>query len=152
MSRVDPLRVGAVVGWTSDADLAERLHDLEHRGVVETVVLSADDARRHRLRATTDRGTTVEIALDRDTSLGDGAVLEIDQDRAIVVRLVEPRWLRVRPVDLGAALAVGHLAGHLHWRVRFEPGVVLVAVEGPEADYRARLAELVERGHVRVEG
>jgi urease accessory protein len=144
------LRVEAIVGWASDAAVTDRLHELDHRGAVETVLLSDDAARRHRLRAVTDRGRVVEIALDRDSRLGDGAILLLDEDRAVVVRLPAAEWLELVPADVDAALALGHLAGHLHWRVRFDGGRLAVALDGPEDDYRRRLAPLLDAGAVRI--
>ena len=81
----------------------------------------------------TDKGTEVVVALDRSEQLADGAVLSLESDRAIVVRMTEERWLRITPRDLDCALETGYFAGNLHWRVRFEPGAILVAIEGPTA-------------------
>ena len=139
-----------IVGFATDVSIAERLHRLEHLGRVEYVVLERADTKRHRLRATTDRGTDCAIALPRDQHLSDGAVLLLDEERAVVVRMTEERWLRVAPVDAEAALELGYHAGNLHWRVRFDEGVLEIAVEGPEAAYRERLAAIVADGRARV--
>lgn len=54
----------------------------------------------------------------------------LDENRAIVVRLSEERWLRLVPRDSDAALEAGYFfVGNLHWRVRFEPGVIAIALE-----------------------
>ncbi|MGD9702755.1 MAG: urease accessory protein UreE [Acidimicrobiia bacterium] len=136
-------RVERVVGWLSDRDIGERVHVLAHRGRVEHVELGPMDAARHRLRVVSDCGTELAIALDRDDRLGDGAVLVLEDDRAIVLRLTARRWLRVRPATTAAALALGHRAGHLHWTVELDGDVLAVAVEGhDENDYVARIADL----------
>ena len=61
----------------------------------------------------------------------DGAVLFIDASRAIVLRTAEPRWLRLTPRDADVALEAGYCAGNHHWKVRFEPGALLIATQGP---------------------
>jgi urease accessory protein len=143
------LRIDGIVGWAGDPLIAGRLHDLGHQGRVETLVLERRDTLRHRLRATTDRGTACAIALARDQRLGDGAVLVLDDARAIVVRMADEVWLRLAPQDADAALELGYHAGNLHWRVRFDGADLLVAQEGPAALYLDRVAPLLATGRVR---
>ena len=146
------LRIHHVIGNARDAELAERVHRLEHEGLVEYLTLGRDDVHRRRLRARTDRGTECLIALPRDQALADGAVLALDEARAVVVRLEVERWLSLAPRDEAAALELGYFAGNLHWRVRFEGPRLLVALEGPEKDYLARLEPLLRDGRAaRVE-
>jgi len=144
------VRVSKVLGFASDAALAERLHALGHDGAVEYLVLAGDDVRRRRLRARTDKGSDCLIALPRDQCLGDGAVLVLDDEHAIVVRLAEERWLEVVPRDRAAALELGYFAGNLHWRVRFHGALLQVALEGPDADYIARLEPFLQDGRAMV--
>src|SRR3990170_2417455 len=59
------LRVHGIMGNATDPGVAERLHRLEHDGRVEYVVLSRSDTQRKRLRAATDRGPDIAIALPR---------------------------------------------------------------------------------------
>ena len=143
------LKLTAILGLAGQDDLHERLHALEHRGAVETIVLEPRDMARHRLRATTDRGTQCAIALARDTVLEDGAVLLLDAGRAIVVRSAVQRWLALEPRDAAAALELGYHAGNLHGRVHFEDGRLMVALEGPEAAYLERVAAFLEDGRAR---
>ena len=146
------LRITAILGYAADPEMAERLHTIGHAGGVETLLLDRADAKRHRLRATTDRGTDVAIALPRDEALGDGAVLHLTEDTAIVVRMKDETWLAFSPVDEAAALELGYLAGNLHWRVRFSNSQILIAQAGPEQTYLDRLAPLLQSGRVeRVE-
>ncbi len=140
------LRIHRVIGNAHDAALAERLHRLEHEGLVEYLTLERDDVHRRRLRARTDRATECLIALPREQALQDGAVLALDDARAVVVRLKVERWLALAPRDEAAALELGYFAGNLHWRVRFEGPRLLVALEGPKADYLARLEPLLRSG------
>ena len=142
------VRITGVVGFASEPKLADRLHALGHDGGVEVLALERDDIHRRRLRARSDKGTDCLIALPRDQSLGDGAVLLLEADRAVVVRLKEERWLALAPRDAAAALELGYFAGNLHWRVRFDGPHLLIALEGPERDYLARLAPLLDDGRV----
>jgi urease accessory protein len=138
----------SIVGSASDSNVADKLHALEHRGRVDTVMLAADDIRRHRLRARTQSGIECGIALDRQTNLFDGAVLHLDADTAVVVRTEHTRWLRLLPRDAAAALELGYFAGNMHWAVRFSETVLEVAVKGPLADYLSRLAPMLGDGRI----
>lgn len=142
------LRLTGVVGRASDPELGERLHALAHADAVEYLVLEHADMARHRLRMRTDRGTECAIALPRDQALSNGAVLLLDEARAIVVRMREEAWLVLRPRDLGAALELGYLAGNMHWRARFKGPAIEVALDGEEAGYLARLRPLLDGGRV----
>ena len=144
------LTVTAVIGNASEAKLSERLHSLEHAGKVEVLTIDRNDTLRRRLRGVTDRGTEIAIALDRSEQLSDGAVLSIDENRAIIVRMSEEIWLKVLPRDADSALEAGYFIGNLHWRVRFESGAILIALEGPESHYSGRLAHLTMQGKIRI--
>jgi urease accessory protein len=80
--------------------------------------------------------------------LVDGAVLLLEETRAIVLRKAEERWLRLTPRDADAALEAGYCAGNHHWKVRFEPGALLIATQGPAEHYVDRLEHLVEAGRI----
>jgi urease accessory protein len=142
------MTITAIVGTESDSSLAERLHHLEHEDRVETLIIGEEDAARRRLRGTTDKGTDIAIALASSDRLTDGAVLFIDASRAIVLRTAEPRWLRLTPRDADAALEAGYCAGNHHWKVRFEPGAILIATQGQAESYIDRLEPLVRSGRV----
>jgi urease accessory protein len=142
------MTITAIVGTASDPSLAERLHHLEHEDRVETLVVGEEDAARRRLRGTTDKGTDIAIALAPGDKLTDGSVLFIDASRAIVLRTAEPRWLRLTPRDADAALEAGYCAGNHHWKVRFEPGAILIATQGPAEHYVDRLEPLVRSGRI----
>jgi urease accessory protein len=142
------LRVEAILGNMSQAAMAERLHDIGHHGLVDFVTIAAEDLDRHRLVARTDAGTEVAIALPRDQKLADGAVLVADNDRAIVVRAGQQRWLRLSPRSAEDALELGYHAGNLHWRVRFSGSDLLVAQNGPAANYINRIAPMIDAGRV----
>jgi urease accessory protein len=136
------LLIDHVVGSRIDPALHDRLHHLQHHGRVDVVSLPAADMARRRLRIATPAGEDLAIALPRDQKLFDGAVLLIDDARAIVVRAEVERWLRLQPRSIGDAVELGYHAGNLHWRVRFEGEALLVALDGPVESYMARLGEL----------
>lgn len=91
-------------------------------------------------------GTDSAIILSRSERLSHGAVLLLEPERAVVVRLSEQRWLGLEARDAPAALELGYLAGNLHWKVRFEGGRLWVQLEGDAAAYRARVAPLLRSG------
>lgn len=132
------------------ADFAGVLHRLEHAHAVDVLRLPRADLARRRLRAQTEGGRTVAVALPRDTPLFDGAVLELTDRGALLVRVEAESWLRLRPADAAAALALGYHCGNLHWRVRFDGADLLVALEGPERRYLDRLDPLMADGRVTV--
>lgn len=145
------MTVTRILGTASEPSLADRLHDLEHKNCVEVLVVDRDDTLRRRLRGKTDKGTDIAIALDRSDQLVDGAVLFLDEVRAVVVRVTEERWLRIKPRDSDAALEVGFCAGNNHWRVRFEIGALLVAMQGPPEHYVSRLDRFLRAGKIELE-
>ena len=143
------LRLTRVLGKASDAALAARLHDLEHAGRVEYLRLASADIGRHRLHAETDRGTECAVILPRSERLANGAVLLLERDRAVVVRLAEAQWLHLAPRDSAAAIELGYFAGNMHWPVRFDGSTLRIQLDGPEADYLARLEHLLADGRIR---
>ena len=131
------------MGAASTPALSERLHELEHHGGVDILTIPVEDVARHRLRATTEGGVDVTIALPRDQHLFDGAVLLLETDCAVVVRVARQHWLRLEPRSIADAIELGYQAGNLHWRVRFAGEALLVALEAPTDDYLARLSSLI---------
>jgi urease accessory protein len=137
-----------IVGWAGDDAVADGLHDLRHRNAVEYVHLDIHDLDRRRLPVTSDAGRDYAVGLPRDTALADGAVLLLDDDRAVLVRAGAPQSMTLRAADLSAALRLGFLAGHLHWKADQHGDTLVVHLEGPESDYLARIADLLAAGGV----
>ena len=135
-----------IVGNATDHDIAHRLHDLEHEGAVHYITLKKQDTLRHRLRTITDRGEDVAIALPRTAQLENGAVLLLESNRAIVVRMESERWLVLQARDAAAALELGYFAGNMHWKVKFEGNAIRIALGGPEQGYLERLHHLLADG------
>jgi len=145
-----PLRLTRIIATAEDDAVADRLHALEHDGRLETVTLGRDDLARRRIRTRTDAGTDCAIAIDRAERLFDGAVLLLEEDRAVVIRMEPERWLVVRASDPAAALRLGYFAGNMHWRVRFEGDALAIALEGRREAYVQRLAPVIDAGGVEV--
>ncbi len=145
------IRVTSLAGLASDPALAGRLHELEHRGGIEKVRLSRTDMARRRQQLRSDRGTELALLLDRDARLQDGAVLLLEADRAIVLELQAQPWLVLRALDTARALELGHFAGSMHWKVRFDGDRLCIALNGSRDDALKRLAHLLARGGVDVE-
>lgn len=141
-----------IIGLASEPRIAEALHDLEHRNAVEYLTLGAADTQRHRLRALTDRGTECAIAIARTQHLVHGAVLLLEHDRAIVVRMREVDWLELEADTVDRALELGYFAGNMHWKVEFQGARLRIALQGPRASYLERMAHLLRAGHIRVIG
>ncbi|MCI2421681.1 urease accessory protein UreE [Saccharopolyspora sp. K220] len=144
-----PRVVEVVAGHESSADLAAALDALRHGQAVEYVHLSSADLDRSRLRVTSDAGRDYAIALPRGEKLRDGTVLVLDGDRAVIVRAGARRVLRFGATSVPAALRLGFVAGHLHWRSTFDGEALEVLLEGPEQDYLNRVADLIATGDVR---
>lgn len=146
------LKLESIVGAANDPAIAERLHHLDHHGLVEYLSLSSEDTQRHRLRASTDSGTECAIVLDRSQHLYNGAVLMLTDEKAVVVRMLETQWLTMAPRDTAAALELGYFAGNMHWAVRFEGAWLRIALQGPVERYLERLQSFIADGRARQIG
>ena len=137
-----------VLGSRVDPLLSDRLHHLEHHGQLDILNVPAAELARRRFRATSAAGQEIVIALPRDEKLFDGAVLLLDEHRAIVVRVDSEHWLRLQPRSIADAVELGYHAGNLHWRVRFQGEALLVALEAPVDSYLDRLGVLISERRV----
>jgi urease accessory protein len=144
------LRVSHVLGSWLDPAFHDRIHALEHRDAVDVLVVHQVNLARRRFLATSRRGVELAIALPREERLFDGAILLLEESRAIIVRSEAERWLRLEPRSTADAIELGYQAGNLHWRVRFDGDVLLVPLEGRPEDYAARLADLISSGRVKM--
>lgn len=136
-------RIENIIGTSDSPAIAGQLHHLAHAGLVEYIRLSRSDLARHRLRVKSSAGNEYGIALPRSQHLSNGAVLVLEPERAVVVRLEEEQWLVLEPRDIPAALELGYRAGNMHWRVHFDEGRLRIAIDGEEQTYLARLETLV---------
>lgn len=147
-----PVTCDRIIGDAVDPAYREQIHDLEHDSAVEFVRLPRADLARRRLRVWTDQGTECAIALPRSEHLFDGAVLLLNDRRAIVVRAEPERWLVFRAAAAAAGLELGYFAGNMHWQVRFEGDHLYVAGGTGQQQIVERLHHLLERGEVTFVG
>src|SRR5258708_31125865 len=129
------LRLHGVIGCETDDEWRAELHHLEHHDAIERLFVPEAELGRRRFRLTTDKGTDCAVTLDRDDILSDGALLFLDRQRAVVVRLGARKTWRLRAKTRDAALRLGWSAGHLHWQVKFDGDDLIVPLEAPAADY-----------------
>ena len=141
--------ISEIIGQADQPDLCDQLRKLDHAHAVDHLRLPRTELARRRFRGITDAGREIAIALPRDMQLFDGAVLAIDATAALVVRVEAQDWLRFVPRDPPAALKLGYFAGNLHWRVRFEGEVLLIAVDTEERIYLDRLKPMLQAGEIR---
>ena len=137
-----------IIGYSSDPDLAEKLHHLQHQGAVEFITLEKEDTKRRRLRAKSDHHNEYLIALPREVELSDGAIIILNDDRACVIRMAEENWLLLQPRDIPTALELGYFVGNLHWRVKFKGLQICIAIEGPMQNYLDRLQPFIDNGSI----
>jgi len=142
------IAVTTIVADAQDAAVGERIHALEHAHGLEIVFLGREEMARRRLRTNTDQGTECRIALPREQRLFDGAVLLLEDTRAVVVRQEAETWLSLRASDTASALELGYFAGNMHWRVRFDGSVLHIATAGDLDDMLDRLQPLLEGGAI----
>lgn len=137
-----------ILGKADAPEYKAQVHRLSHAHALDVLHLSRADLSRRRLRATSDAGADVAIALPRDQQLYDGALLSLEPDRALIVRVETEIWLRLAAADQAAALRLGYFCGNFHWRVRFEGAHLLIAIETDLDTYLARLEPMLEGGEV----
>ncbi len=140
----------SILGFASNEPLASAIHELAHDDQVEYLTVEPDAVSRRRFRLDTDKGTDCAVALERDQQIADGAVLLLEKSRAIVIRLSKREWLMLDAPDKASALELGYFVGNLHWKVRFNDGLVQVALEGPRQTYLDRLDGMISTGNAIV--
>jgi urease accessory protein len=136
------LHINHILGSRLEPVFSGKISRLQHQNAVDEVELSGAELDRFEFLAKTRGGQELAIALPRHQRLFDGAVLLLDDVRAIVVRTAGQRWLRLEPRSIGDAIELGYQIGNLGWRVRFEGEVLFVAIEGRVENYVVRLGEL----------
>lgn len=145
------LHIDRVLGNTSDNKFTEVLSVVESGGQIDYLFVDSANVSRRRFRAATQNGEECIVALSGDRRLTDGDIVLLDHGRAVIVRVDSQEWMRVIPADVSTALRLGHLAGHLHWVVRFDAASLLVALEDDPTVYIERLSEYVEAEMCNIE-
>ncbi len=144
------IQINQVLGHSHDSNLSSQLHDLSHHKKVEYIVLDHANLQRRRFRAQTDQGTDCAVTISRENKLSNGAVLLLEEDRAIVVKMAEDQWLSIRPKDVSTAIELGYFAGNMHWRVKFEHERLDIALESPKEIYLERLKDFLDQNKITI--
>jgi urease accessory protein len=122
------IRLDSVIGNAkNDASLGQKYADMQARGLVETISVSRLESTRVRMRKLSNNGTDVALTLPAGTTLRDGDVVALSEDKMIVVRR-EPESVAAieikedshvdELVELG--IVVGHKIGNLHRPIMLE--------------------------------
>lgn len=136
-----PMVLSQVLGLTAQHPWHDLAHAAEAQGTLEIVRITRVDAPRRRMRLLTDKGRDVALALPRESTLQDGAVLYQDPLLTIVAQIDGGPRLRLTPSNTADGLRLGYFCGNLHWKADFRDGTIEVHMEGPEDTYRARLRD-----------
>ena len=131
--------IHTIIGSYSDDEYHNLMHEMEASGAVDFLELSNIDLSRRRFRHKTRMGVELAISLDRDIKLFDGAILEIKEKSAIVVKVKPEKWLKVKSKKDGLNLKLGYFAGNLHWAVRFADDSIFIEIQGNSDEYKNRL-------------
>ncbi|SFY37237.1 urease accessory protein [Paracoccus pantotrophus] len=118
----------------------------------DRIWIAAADAGRRRLRRTSEAGADVGIDLQKPGWLSDGAVLDDDGTRILIVaRLPEEVMIvTLSETDILAAFRVGHALGNRHAPCELRGREVIVPVtETPELTARPLLAHNIDPAHIR---
>jgi urease accessory protein len=142
------IQINQVLGHSHDSNLSSQLHDLSHHNKVEYIVLDHANLQRRRFRTQTDQGTDCAVTISRDNKLSNGAVLLLEKDRAIVVKMAEDQWLSLQPKNVSTAIELGYFAGNMHWRVKFENERLDIALESPKEIYLDRLKDFLDQNKI----
>ncbi len=132
-----PMIVAEVLGTASEPAWHDRIHAAVATGTLETVRIRRADAARRRMRLVTDRGRDIALALARDATLPDGAVLCASNSLIIVARIDGGPRLRLVPASATDALRLGYFCGNLHWKADFDGPAIEIHMDGPEDGYCA---------------
>jgi urease accessory protein len=149
------LVVSVLLGDAEEARYEGRRHD--------PVLVTHGDAAKRRLRLSSAAGVDVAIDLPRGTYLREGAVLDDDGGRILVVERLPEEALVVRfssalsrPELAEAAARIGHVFGNQHVPVDVEDGALLVPITTSAELAAATVRELrlpgveVEIAHVKL--
>lgn len=131
------IRSDSVIGNAkSDDSLKQKHADMQARGLVETISVSRLESARVRMRKVSNNGTDVVLTLPPGTTLRDGDVVALTEDKMIVVQR-EPESLAAielkedSHVDelVELAVVVGHKIGNLHRPLMLEGHTIFFPIQ-----------------------
>jgi len=142
------LRLHGVIGRETDAHLSAQLHHLEHHDAIELLFVPEAELGRRRFRLTTDKGTSLRRQSRSRRS-------PVRRRPALPRRATRGHRAHRRAQDV--APAYHDAGGGASPRMERRPSALARAVEGrdlvvlldgPVADYQARIAALIAEGSV----
>tara|TARA_B100001250_G_C19435944_1_gene629571 strand:+ start:164 stop:613 length:450 start_codon:yes stop_codon:yes gene_type:complete len=139
-----------IIGLESDVEFVERLHLLEHKGLLDVIELKREDASRRRMRLKSNLGNEYLLSLPRDEYLQNGSILYLTNRFGVVVRLEGGPRLKLEPFDISSALRLGYHCGNLHWKTKFKDGSLEIPIDSPESEYVKRLKPLEEYAKFKI--
>ena len=133
------LQYNSIIGAVSEEKFHNLVHEMEHRGKVDYIDISNSDLSRRRFRQKTRSGKEIAVSLNRNSKLFDGAILELNGDACVVVKVVPEKWLKVKAIDPNLNMKLGYFAGNLHWAVRFSEEAMFIEIKSTYDEYLERL-------------
>ena len=81
------IRSDSIIGNAkNDRSLMQKYADMQARGLVETISVSRMESTRVRMRKVSNNGTDIALTLPPGTTLRDGDVVALAEDKMVVVR------------------------------------------------------------------
>lgn len=81
---------------------------------IDYLRLSWEELRKRRLRATTDQGREIEMALSEGGSLNDGDLLAVDDKTGIVIQTIPEMVLAIQPSSIKSFGLMSYELGNRH--------------------------------------
>lgn len=152
------IRSDSVLGNAkSDDSLKRKFADMQAKGQAETIRVSRLESTRARMRKTSSSGTDVALTLSPGTTLRDGDVVALAEDKMIVVQR-EPETLASVELKhdshedemVELAVVVGHKIGNLHRPIMLEGRTIFFPIQADsELETLDRLFAPL-RGHLTI--
>lgn len=121
------------------AEIAEKERD--------SIVMTAEERRWGRRRATTASGREIVLALPTGTTVSPGAIIAVEADWYLVVEAADEPVLAVRPRDRETAIRVAFEVGNLHFPLALDGETLLVPDDPAMVQLVTRLGVEWERRH-----
>ena len=130
------IRSDSIIGNAkNDRSLKQKHADMQARGLVETISVSRMESTRVRMRKVSNNGTDIALTLPPGTTLRDGDVVALAEDKMVVVRR-EPESvaaIELKEDHVGGlvelAVVVGHKIGNLHRPIMLEGRTIFFPIQ-----------------------
>ena len=119
-----------------DERLNEEFQLISQRGLGEKIILNRVETKQTKLEKTTDKGTNVEVILEKRTVLRNGDVVYLTRDKIVVVELA-PEKIAILALKPGimehdlfeVAVQIGHKLGKSHQPLKVRGRKIFVPVK-----------------------